>query len=257
MSPQATKAAGAVSACGSGQTDARLALPPALAPEERTSALVKAHAALSRAESLGAEPRAPLSASEKVCSEVAKFELRRLLRDEGTSRSCTPSTVFLHSEHVVPAPDAGAFTVNFLAEARNADGDFIVLSDSGWSVHRHGPAFSSVQVQLRPALEFWGSTLCSLDAFVEDVRALEDDWPALALGLKPRSLALEEALRAISRYRGAPRGVEASSLSGIAVLFLDGGAAEIQVSTTCYGRFKVRIELDTGRMRLSSSAISV
>ncbi len=236
------------------------AIDPLLLPKRgsplRTAALVQTHLDISRAD-LRAATIAPaeLRGAHEIIS-AKKSEFRQLLWDWSSPPAHCPSRIFLHSEVLVPGDASSRRYVNFLAEVRNPRGDFLVLSEHGWSTHAAGPAFSHVHASLSGPTSFYCCKLYSLDAFREEVFFIEHHGVRSLLGLKPRSHILEESCGAIARLCGV-QSCEASAARSISVLERSPVAATLMISLSGLGNFRVCAQLVPNRWFVSCAAVAV
>jgi len=235
------------------------AIDPLLVPRagspRRTDALVRTHLEICLADLRG-EAIAPAehSAAQDVIREK-QAEFRKLLWDHSIAPDHCPSRIFLHSEALVRGDSLSRRYVNFLAEVRNPRGDFLVLSEHGWSTHAAGPAFSHVHVSLTKPAAFFSCKLYSLDAFREEAFLIQHHGVRSLLGFKPRSYILEESCSAIARLCGVGS-CEASGIQRIDLLERGPLGLTLLMGFAGLGTFRVRAELVPNRWFVSCTAVA-
>lgn len=228
--------------------------PPPLGSPARTSGMVEAHFRICREDNRGIKPRSPSSFEERELAAVARQQYQALLVEHANCKRFTPTRTFVHSERVVSAPSGKPLTINFLAEARNAAGDFIVLSHQGWSLHPFNcPCFSHVQVSAAAPNCFDMLKLYSQDAFQQEIRSIRRQGMELLLGLQHRSFIIEECLSAIEGTQGFKR-LEPSSIRQIDVTAASDREARLLFTSSTAGRTSLSVSLVPGYWNLRVTA---
>ena len=227
---------------------------PSRGSPARTNELVAAHFRICRADNSGVETREPASAREKYFATGVRREFQSLMHDLANSWRFKPARIFVHSERIIPANGERPMAINFLAEARNHLGDFIVLSHLGWSLHSHScPAFMHVQASLAEPGVFDALKLYTRDSFGEEVSMISSNGMKLLLGLRCRSYILEESLTAIAHLCGG-KPLEPSGVSRIEVASCSDYHAVLKLKSPAVGKFDVSVNLVTRHWCLTVSA---
>lgn len=209
---------------------------------ERTGALIRSHHEISRHDLRGREGTVQTPHRVGHIIEKVHADFKQLLWEFSSPPIFVPARIFLHSDVLVPGDEASTHYLNFLAEVRNPAGDFIVLSEHGWSLHRAGPAFSHLHASVSSPPQFFSHKLYSLDAFCEEMEQIREHGLASLLGLQPRSFILETALDSIQRFRSHTR-PEANAFSRIEVLSHVDSSARLLLVAPSLGAFEVRVRL--------------